>query len=115
MILTRSLSNSTKQNSGEMQVQEVQDKIQAFLEKKFRTSRSFSTLRTYEVAVNWFIGFLRVDYNLDLVQLLRQVKGVKKRDPIEVLDDYYSYLSNTRGQVRTKLALVMPPSDYMYT
>lgn len=43
-----------------------------------------------------FLDFLRLQYNLDLEQLLRQLKETKERDPIGVLDDFYTFLSNDK-------------------
>ena len=90
MPLTRSLCNSAKQND-EVQLV-VQDKIEVYLERKFRTSRSFATRNAYRIAINRFIDFVRIHYNLDFSTLLLQIKE-SKRDPIDILDDYYSHLS----------------------
>ena len=90
MYLTRSLSNSAKQND-KMQLV-IQDKIEAYLERKFRTSRSFATINSYRIAINRFVDFVRIHYNLDFSILLSQINE-SKRDPIDVLDDYYSHLS----------------------
>ena len=90
MPLTRSLSNSAKQND-KMQLV-VQDKIEVYLERKFRTSRSFATRNSYRIAINRFVDFVRIHYNLDFSALISQIKE-SKQDPIDILDDYYSHLS----------------------
>lgn len=77
-----------------MELQTVEDKIERFLERKFRVSRSYATKRGYKTSLNKFLGFIRVKYNLDLNQLLRAVKETKKVDALDVLDEYYTYLSN---------------------
>ena len=83
-----------------MQLQTVDDKIASFISKKFRTSRSFSTMKTYQTALNKFTEFLRVQYNLELDHLLRMIH-LKEKDPITVLDDFYSFLSNYQRPSRT--------------
>jgi len=96
MPLTRSLSNSAKQND-KMQIV-VQDKIEVYLERKFRTSRSFATRNSYRIAINRFVDFVRIHYNLDFSALISQIK--ESRDPIDVLDDYYSHLSEGEKRLR---------------
>ncbi len=88
-LSARSLSNSQK-DTEHMQVQSIEDKITRFLEKKFRTSRSFSTKNTYKSALKKFIKFLRIQYNLDIQQVLRKTEA-KEADPVEILDNYYSF------------------------
>jgi integrase len=76
-----------------MQLQSIDDKIKYFLEKKFRYSKSFDTMDCYKTALNKFQEFLRVENNLDLNQMLIQFEN-KTLDPIEILDRFYSFLSN---------------------
>lgn len=85
-----------------MELQTVEDRIQRFLEKKFRASRSFATKEGYKAAINKFLQFLRIEYNLDLDSLLRQVKETKQRDPLEILDDFYSFLSSFKRETVDK-------------
>jgi len=92
----RSLSNSEK-TPKQMQIQSIQDKIARFLERKFRTSRSFSTKGTYNSALKKFIEFLVIQYNLDLGELLRKIE-TKETDPIEVLDNFYSFLAECKRE-----------------
>ena len=80
-----------------MQVQTIQDKITRFLERKFRTSRSYSTKNTYNAALNKFSSFLRIQYNLDVLQLLRKIE-TSDTDPIDILDDYYSFLAEYKRE-----------------
>jgi len=75
-----------------MQTQTVEDKIKHFLEKKFRYSKSFATMDCYKTALNKFEEFLRVEHNLDINQLLLQFEK-KTLDPIEILDQFYSFMS----------------------
>lgn len=75
-----------------MQVIE-EDRIKAFLEKKFRYSKSYATKQTYRLAVLKFAEFLRIKYNLDINQAVMQCEN-KVLDPIVVLDEFYTYLSH---------------------
>jgi len=96
----RSLTNSDSQDEA-MQQQIARDRVTRFLENKFRVSRSYPTITTYRHTVHRFLKFLRIKYNLDISQILIQIKEKKTRDSLEVLDDYYSYLSQyKRGTKR---------------
>ena len=97
----RSLSNSEK-TPKQMQIQSIQDKITRFLEKKFRASRSFSTKGTYNSALKKFIEFLGIQYNLDLGELLQKIEA-KEADPIEVLDNFYSFLAECKRENSEKI------------
>jgi len=92
MTLPRSLSNSNIQNL-QMQVQTLDDKITRFLNNKFRISRSYATKRTYESSLKQFEKFLQTSYDLNLIQLLQKIKVSKELDSIDVLDEYYTFLS----------------------
>jgi len=102
MTFTRSLSNSESQDQSKMQIQTTDDKIKRFLERKFRISRSYKTKATYMASLKRFIEFVRINYNLDLAQLVTQIKETKEIDPIDVLDEYFSFLSEyqLRGKRR---------------
>lgn len=93
MRISQSLSNLDRQNLP-MQIQTTQDKIENFLAKKFRLSRSFATRKSYETGLNKFIEFVGSKYGLNLDSLVIQTKETHQIDPIQVLDDYYSYLSS---------------------
>lgn len=83
-----------------MQLQTIEDRIQAFLEKKFRYSKSFATKKSYTTALNRFKEFLRARYNLDINQAIR-LSETEKLDPIDVLDDFFTYLANYRRDAKT--------------
>jgi len=100
-LSARSLSNSEK-ITDLMQVQSIEDKITRFLEKKFRTSRSFSTKNTYNSALKKFIKFLRIQYNLDISQILRKIEA-KEADPVEILDNFYSFLAEFKRENSEKI------------
>ena len=96
----RSLSNSGTQNPNRMQIS-VHSIIEKYLERKFRNSRSYSTKSSYKGAINRFVGYLRVQHNLDLNQLLRKIKETKEIESIDLLDDYYSFLSKDKKRLRS--------------
>ena len=83
-----------------MQDQAVEDKIQNYLEKKFRPSRSYSTKNAYNNGLKKFREFLVIHYSIDIIELLKRIKKSKKLDPLEVLDEYYSFLSNYEKRLR---------------
>jgi integrase len=91
-IFNRSLSNSDVNVQFNMQIQSVEDRIESFLAKKFRRSRSFATKRCYKVNLSRFTEFLSVKYNVDINQLIILLES-KQKDPLDVLDDYYTFLS----------------------
>jgi len=97
-LSSRSLTNSTEQSTPVMQIS-LQDKVELYLEKKFRTSRSFSTKNSYRVGMNRFIDFLRVYYNQDITQILKQIKETNELDPINLLDEYFSFLANEKKRL----------------
>lgn len=75
--------------------------IEKYLERKFRNSRSYSTKNSYKVAINRFVDYLRFQHNLDLNQLLRKIKETKEIESIDLLDDYYSFLSKDKKRLRS--------------
>ena len=89
----RSLTNPESQEEA-MQLQIAEDRITRFVQNKFRVSRSYPTMATYRYTVHRFFKFLRIKYNLEISQLLIEIKEKKTCDPLEVLDNYYTYLSN---------------------
>jgi len=96
MTISRSLSNYSDK-SEDMQVQT--DRVEGYLEKKFRISHSFDTKNAYRTALKKFAEFLRTRHNYSLEQLLTLIFE-KTLDPLDVLDEYYTFLSNY--QTRTK-------------
>jgi len=96
LTVTRSLSNY-KPKSKDMQVQT--NRIECYLQKKFRISHSFDTKNAYRTALKKFTEFLRTNHNYSLEQLLSLISE-KSLDPLDVLDEFYTFLSNY--QTRTK-------------
>ncbi|NIP62095.1 MAG: tyrosine-type recombinase/integrase [Nitrosopumilaceae archaeon] len=78
-----------------MEDQQSQDMIEKFLLKKFRISRSFGTKRTYEASLKNAQKFLLEKKDLQIPRLLTLIHN-GKIDPLDLLDDYYSYLSQVK-------------------
>ena len=85
-----------------MQIQSIQDKITRFIERKFRASRSLSTKNTYNSALRRFIEFLHVQYDIDIEELLQKIE-TNQADPIELLDTFYSFLSEYKRENSEKI------------
>ena len=69
------------------------DRIEQYLEKKFHISHSFDTKTVYRTALKKFTEFLRTRKNYSIEQLLNQIFE-KSLDPLDVLDEYYTFLSS---------------------
>lgn len=78
-----------------MQVQSLEDIVAAFLDKKFRYSKSYATRQTYRLALNKFREFLRTRHSIDLSQVIGECEA-KALDPISILDEYYTYLTGCK-------------------
>jgi len=74
----------------------IHDRIERFLDRKFRASRSYSTCDTYKGALNRFIDFAYQDYNQKPDKLIDNVLN-QVLDPIDVLDDFYTYLTKAEN------------------
>ncbi len=74
----------------------IHDRIERFLDRKFRASRSYSTKETYKGALNRFSDFAYQDYNQELNKLIDNMLNVVL-EPIEVLDDFYTYLTKAEN------------------
>lgn len=76
-----------------MQLIDISDKVKIFLDRKFRYSKSFSTRRTYQAAVDKFQEFLTTKHNLNLNEVLTRLES-RVFDPLEILDEFFTFLSN---------------------
>ena len=74
---------------------------QQFLSKKFRTSKSYPTKSLYGVVVKHLEEFVRISYNLDLAQVVNAIL-TKKLDPLNLLDEFYTYLSEYKKPKTSK-------------
>jgi len=73
----------------------ISEKIEIFLDRKFRYSKSFATKRTYKAAIDKFQEFLLAKHNQGLDQTLVQLQ-TKVIDPLELLDEFFTFLTNHR-------------------
>jgi len=112
-ISHRSLSNSSCLNDS-LQSLTVKDHIDNFLARKFRKSRSFETTRSYKNTIKKFQEFLKLQYNLDIVQLILVLES-KSKDPLDVLDDYYTFLSTYQRKDSPKPYANSTIKDYVTT
>jgi len=92
------LSNSNTQTRSMLKNITIQSRIERFLDRKFRASRSYSTKSTYRTALNQFEIFCKQDYQTELDQLIEELVTAKSLDPLEVLDDFYTYLTKAKRQ-----------------
>ena len=87
------------------------DKIETFLDRTFRLSKSHSTRRSYRVALNKFEEFLKVQYISYLDGLLSELNE-GKQNPIMVLDDY-TYLSNCNRSSSTIRSYISVAKEFL--
>ena len=73
-----------------------------FLERKFRVSRSLSTKNNYNSAIQKFIKFLEVQHDFGLLEILKEIES-KNTDPVDVLDDFYSFLTQYKRENSEKI------------
>src|SRR3989442_521462 len=70
----------------------VSNKVESFLDRKFRYSKSYATRRTYKTAIQRFHEFLLTKYNLRLDEVLQKLED-HQLDPLEILDQFFTFLS----------------------
>ena len=90
-LLNRSLSNQ-KDKSTPLSEISIHDRVERFLDRKFRTSRSFATKETYKGGIKKFKDFAYQDYNQELDKFVDNMLN-NVLDPVEVLDNFYTYLT----------------------
>ncbi len=93
-VVTLSRRSLTNREEKQPQMSElpINDVVERFLDRKFRASRSYATKETYRGAINRFAEFAYQDYNQKLDSLLKNMLN-DVLDPLEVLDDFYTYLT----------------------
>ena len=72
---------------------DVSDKVESYLDRKFRYSKSFATRRTYKTAIQRFQEFLFAKHNLSLDEALLKLEN-KQLNPLETLDQFFTFLSD---------------------
>ena len=90
MALTRSLSNSGRLKSSVQAL--LESKLETYLERKYRVSRSHDTRNSYRKIVHRFINFIELQYKQDFQQFLDFLK-LPDTDPVSILDEYSTYLA----------------------
>jgi len=79
----------------------ISDRIQRFLDRKYRISKSCRTVHTYRNNIKRFENFANESSNMDINHLIdRILEG--HFDPLDVLDDFYTYLINVRPEKTRK-------------
>jgi len=90
VTLTRSLSNSVGLKSSVQAL--LQNKLEAYLERKYRISRSHATRDSYRIIVCRFVNFIQIQYKQDFEQFLSSLKQ-SDTDPVGILDEYFTFLA----------------------
>ena len=76
--------------------------VERFLERKFRSSRSYATKETYQGIINRFSDFVSKEYGQRLDELLANLLD-GNIDPVEVLDNFYTYLTKAPNPLTKKI------------
>ena len=79
MALTRSLSNSVGHKSSVQTL--LENKIETYLERKYRISRSHATRDSYRIIVSRFVNFIQLQYKQDFEQFLSSLKQSDNSKP----------------------------------
>ena len=90
LALSRSLSSSGGLKSGVQAL--LQNKIETYLERKYRISRSHATRDSYKIIVCRFVNFIQIQYKQDFEQFLSSLKQ-PDTDPVGILDEYFTILA----------------------
>ncbi|MBS3921663.1 MAG: site-specific integrase [Nitrosarchaeum sp.] len=88
----------------------VEPKIDEYLERVYRISRSFGTKRSYHCTLKKFEKFCNCKSSLPNV--LYDLKN-GKQDPIDVLDEFYSFLSKQHLKNSTIIGNLSVTKDYL--
>lgn len=88
----------------------VEPKINEYLERVYRISRSFGTKKSYHCALKKFEKFCNESSTLP--DVLFDLKN-KTKDPVVVLDKFYTYMSNSSLKNRTIIGYLSVTKDYL--
>ncbi|MDA0756887.1 MAG: site-specific integrase [Crenarchaeota archaeon] len=94
-----------------LDISNIDPRIDEYLERVFRISKSYSTKRSYKGALNKFQRFLSRE-NTDLPNLLKDLNE-KKKDPIDTLDGFYTYLSKENASKSTIAGYLCVTKDFL--
>ncbi|HJJ22591.1 MAG TPA: hypothetical protein OQH54_02600 [Nitrosopumilus sp.] len=73
----------------------LENKLETYLERKYRISRSHATRDSYRVIVSRFIDYIQKQYNQDFEQFLDSLKQ-PDTDPVGILDEYFTFLARRK-------------------
>jgi len=90
---------------------QIDPKIDQYLERIYRISKSFSSKRSYLVSLNKFQKFLTTK-NKDLSQILYELKD-KQHDPIVLLDEFYTFMSQQNLKSSTIAGYLSVAKDFL--
>jgi len=90
---------------------QIDPKIDQYLERIYRISKSFSSKRSYLVSLNKFQKFLATK-NKDLSQILYELKD-KQHDPIVLLDEFYTFMSQQNLKSSTIAGYLSVAKDFL--
>lgn len=88
----------------------IEPRIEQYLERVYRISRSFGTKRSYGVALKKFEKFCNEISSLS--DVLFELKNNNK-DPVVVLDEFYTFMSNSSLKNRTIIGYLCVTKDYL--
>lgn len=88
----------------------IEPKIEQYLERVYRISRSYSTKRSYHAALKKFDKFCNEISSLP--EVLFDLKNNGK-DPVVILDEFYTYMSNSSLKNRTIIGYLCVAKDYL--
>ncbi len=88
----------------------IEPKFDQYLARAYRISNSYGTVRSYLTALNKLQKFC--DTRSNLPEMLYELKN-NKLDPVDLLDDFYTYMSNQRIKNRTIIGYLSIVKDYL--
>jgi len=88
----------------------IEPKFDQYLERAYRISNSYGTVRSYLTALNKLQKFC--DTKSNLPEILYELKN-DKLDPVELLDDFYTYMSHQQIRNRTIIGYLSIVKDYL--
>ncbi len=88
----------------------IEPKIEQYLDRVYRISRSFGTKRSYHAALKKFENFCNETSSLP--DVLFDLKNNSK-DPVVILDEFYTSMSNSSLKNRTIIGYLCVTKDYL--
>jgi len=88
----------------------IEPQFDQYLARAYRISNSYGTVRSYLTALNKFQKFCDTKSNLS--EMLYELKN-NKLDPVDLLDDFYTFMSHQRIKNRTIIGYLSIVKDYL--